>query len=565
MPFPGNRTFKLRRPIKASVITGELNFDGVFCLTHADFIDFAPNAITLGHADAMQQGGVDLAVSSDEAGNNRLALEVRCELNATPANSRLELWVRVPFVSDTIDTDVWLWWGDETESLPAVDADYGRNDVWNGTTGGGAPIVTWGGWHFSEDPNGPTPQFVDFSGNSRHATLSTGPAASNIYLARVCGISIPTNEGNYRSITANAANTPGLGDFSIISIVEGTSATGHVYINDGTNGVSTRYTSLSVNAYVECGDGNAQFDTSRADANLLAMTRAGGNISQITNSSTADKTNGAAASFSSGSNFAIIKNFETDRKVGFTLVTDCGLNSHWVRAIYNNLIGTSIWDNTYTPVPAAVTATIDFDALNAGTEVRVYEQPHPQVWSFDLDGATPAVLALNYIQFQIQGESSASECYFWFRLDGAGTDPAPGGTGYRVDVVTGDTDAEMAEAAQAVLTAVTDLGATVSGTVVTVTNDRNGELTTPVDGGTDAPITLIQCGGTATDEIDGIESSAGTSWTASYSILRPRRATIAMLSIAYENVRYSTILTTAGLVVPAGALQREDRNYHNPS
>lgn len=565
MAFPGSRTWKLRRPIKASVITGTLNFDGAFCLRHGDFPD---SAKTLNGADAMQQYGADLAVSSDEAGTTRLALQVvRCELDATPANSRIELWMRVPAVSDTVDTDVWIWWGDATETLPANDADYGRDDVWNGTTGGGTPITSWAVWHHDEDPADPDPPWKDSSGNAHSAAITSSNYTSSTRIdgspgraARITGAG-----STYYEMSTTGNDAPGTGPWSIVQVRR--SSVGMFFYNTGSDANLRRFWCSSENAVFNVGSNQVMVGVNVGNWQFTAMSRDGDNVLCVANTGTTTVTGQSAVSFTPSGNTLILdaSNTTGTRDLGFSAILQCAPNTYWMRALYDNILGTSIWDTTYAPSPAEVAATIVFDALNAGTEVRIYEDPHPQVWTVDFDALTPAGLSDTYITFQIQGSSAASDHYFWLNLDAGGTDPEPGGTGHEVAIATGDTDTEIAAAVQAILDAVTDLGATVDGTVVTVTNDRNGELTTPVDGGTGATITLVQCGGTATDEIDGIESSTGTSWTANYSILRPRRAMLVMLSISYENVRYSAILTTSGLVVPAGALQRLDRNYANPT
>lgn len=562
----------MRRPIKASIITGELNFDGIYCLTHADFPDDTTNdgninpieGITLGGASAMQQGATDLAFSLDEAGNTRLALEVvRAELSATPANSRLEVWVRVaPAPSDIVDTDIWAWWGDEAETQPAVTAPYGRNDVWNGTTGTGVPVVTNRVNHFDELATDPTPEYKDSSGNGHHAqTNGTNPTRVDL---------TPGRGQQGAALVSVDELVPGTADYAVVIFCSRTTNTTAFDPYYQYNGGNPPYCGgyISGSAYrVDIGTQRYDFTWGNAITSPLMamMSRDGDSVTVVGN----DQYNATRTGYASESPGIAGKQTEFANQSAITYsmywVMMSAPNVAWGIALYRNVVAGTLFDRTYGIQPAAVYSTILFDSLNAGTEVRVYEEPHPQIWTLDLDAATPAGLANTYVAFQIQGSSAASDHYIWFRNNGSGTDPAPGGTGHRVDTATGDTDAEMAEAAQAILTAITDLGATFDGTVITVTNDRNGELTTPADGGTDATITLTQCGGTDATEIDGIESSTGTSWTANYSILRPRRAMIVMLSIAYENVRYSTILTTAGLVVPAGALQREDRNYYNPA
>jgi hypothetical protein len=208
-------------------------------------------------------------------------------------------------------------------------------------------------------------------------------------------------------------------------------------------------------------------------------------------------------------------------------------------------------------VQEPITATIEFQGLTAGSEVRVYEQPHGQVWKVDFDGVIVSALNETIIEFHIQGNPDPANHYFWFNYDYTGNDPAPGGTGHEVTIAVDDNTSDVATSLQTVAETITGFSAVVDGTVVTVTNNINGELSEPTTD-SDSKLTLIRVGGISTDEIDGIESSTGTSWVANYNIIRPRRALIVIGSAYTEIIQYFVDLTKAGFVVPAAAMQRDD-------
>jgi uncharacterized phage protein gp47/JayE len=72
--------------------------------------------------------------------------------------------------------------------------------------------------------------------------------------------------------------------------------------------------------------------------------------------------------------------------------------------------------------------------------------------------------------FTINSAGDANQYYIWFDVNNSNSDPAPVGlTGAQVDILSGDTAAQVAAKAAAVLTTLTGLSATVSGEVVTVT------------------------------------------------------------------------------------------------
>lgn len=76
-------------------------------------------------------GGGDIRFSSDAAGTVQLALEVVSFVtDPNPANGSAELWVKVPGVSATVDTVIYVWYGKAGEVQPAVTDTYGRNAVW---------------------------------------------------------------------------------------------------------------------------------------------------------------------------------------------------------------------------------------------------------------------------------------------------------------------------------------------------------------------------------------------------------------------------------------------------
>jgi len=96
--------------------------------------------------------------------------------------------------------------------------------------------------------------------------------------------------------------------------------------------------------------------------------------------------------------------------------------------------------------------------------------------------------------------------YFWFNVtDGANTqtDPAPGGTGHQVDILTADTAAQIATKFQAVVDALTTLfDAVVALAVVTVTNVSDGSVTDAVVTGSGVTANISTQGITEVNQVD---------------------------------------------------------------
>lgn len=91
-----------------------------------------------------QDGGGDIRFTSDANGNNRLAIQV-VDFNTdnNPANCTVEIWVKVPTLSGTTDTSIWMWYHTATsDSQPSASDPYGSRNVWNGNYAGV--------WHMNE-------------------------------------------------------------------------------------------------------------------------------------------------------------------------------------------------------------------------------------------------------------------------------------------------------------------------------------------------------------------------------------------------------------------------------
>ena len=119
---------------KQKITISSAEVDGSTALT-----DY-PMLITLDHLDSeivdagsnsALNGGGDLRFSSDSAGVTQLACEVvDFVTNATEGSRSCEVYVSVPSVSTSVDTDIYVWYKKIGESQPAVTTTYGRNAVW---------------------------------------------------------------------------------------------------------------------------------------------------------------------------------------------------------------------------------------------------------------------------------------------------------------------------------------------------------------------------------------------------------------------------------------------------
>ena len=259
-----------------------------------------------------------------------------------------------------------------------------------------------------------------------------------------------------------------------------------------------------------------------------------------------------------------------NNELAFCAVLFCAPSLSWYRAWYDSITAeASFYDQSGGIEAAAVQAVFTVSPIAVGSEVRYYEQPHPQAWTIDFAGLGVADQDGTYFLFQVMGSGGASDHYAWFDLDDGSTDPAVADrAGHEIDVATGDTDEDIAVAAATVLNAIADLTVTIVGTVVTVTNERDGELEPPADAtgaaATGADVDVVALGNDSDDEITGVEESTGTSWGGTVAVTRPRMITIVVIRPGYEPIRLEGyVVQPASSLVPVS--QRVDLNYSNPA
>jgi|GEM_PF-1357343 len=115
-------------------------------------------------------GGGDIRFSSDTSGNVQLPIDiVEFVTSTTPSNRKCQIWVKLPTLSNTSDTTIYIWYNKAGESQPASDSTYGSQAVWSDYRAI---------WHLEDDPSGIAPQIMDSAPYSNHGSTSV-PMASN--------------------------------------------------------------------------------------------------------------------------------------------------------------------------------------------------------------------------------------------------------------------------------------------------------------------------------------------------------------------------------------------------
>lgn len=571
MAFFDDRQYKLYLPIKTTSVPGALNLDGLYVITHANL---PAKMITLGDPLALRAGAVDLIITADGLALNRLAVDIiRCDLSATPANSRVEIWVRVPNVQYGSETPLWLWWGSSIVSLPADNAAYGKYDVYNpisNSTGNSVPYSTFTALSFDELKSNSLPQYKDRSGRNNDAS-SQANDTTNIEM--IPGNGIRTTNG---SIICTSNFAPRTGDWSII----------FVGFFEDTSGYNYWFFGSDYWNCVQAGSGNFRGDfgsgfggfvtySAKTTSSVFSMTRSGavgfGMWDELVGT---NPINISSASYDTISALLIKRNSTTPANMSCCFVLYSAPNSDWLKTLSRNINSSTFWDTSYLiqntdDTFPEVPAYILFQDIKPNTKASIMEKPHPHKWYVDFTGArSDGYINDEYFKFTTLDSNYLSLRYCLF----FGTNPyltytRPDGydgyyDGYHVDS-DGYTDIQIADSVKSTINTLGYVTAERSGAIVTVTNSINGSVYTPVYYGSEATIDIIQNGGVLDNVIDQIDNTIGD-WTATYNVYRPRLITIQMVNNYYKYIRYKYIVDLNGASVPAGALQSNDIVYLNP-
>ncbi len=128
MAFPIGWKRKCKLSIDPTYIDG--NLSGFPVLANA--LNLPTEMFSLDGPFGAKPDGSDIRFTSDQAGLNQLPVEVvGFNLNVVPALGTAEVWVKVPTVSSSLFTDIWVWYANPDATLPAAGSDFGSESVWD--------------------------------------------------------------------------------------------------------------------------------------------------------------------------------------------------------------------------------------------------------------------------------------------------------------------------------------------------------------------------------------------------------------------------------------------------
>ncbi len=217
--------------INASQVQGSgshTNFPVLITLDHlnSDVVD--------GGANSALNGGGDIRFSSDAAGNSQLAIEVvEFVASSNVNNRRCQIWVKVPNLSTSSNTTIYIWYNKSGETPPAASSTYGSQAVWSDYQAV---------WHMETNPSS---NIIDATGNGYNLASTGGMGAGNVVSGAI-GNAIQFDGSNDRfdiatpvpynsSFTVTSIfNWSGNGQYN--GIIANTSPWGGLWVNNGGGG-----------------------------------------------------------------------------------------------------------------------------------------------------------------------------------------------------------------------------------------------------------------------------------------------------------------------------------------
>lgn len=168
--------------INSTYVEGASNLTDFPFLVTLDHLD--PEIVD-GGANSALNGGGDVRFSSDTSGNNQLAIEVvQFVTSSTLADRKCQIWVKIPSLSATSDTTIYIWYNKSGETQPIATDTYGSQAVWSNN------YVSI--WHMEEDPSGTSPQVLD-SGLGLNNGITGGSMQSNDLVSSKIGNGLDLN------------------------------------------------------------------------------------------------------------------------------------------------------------------------------------------------------------------------------------------------------------------------------------------------------------------------------------------------------------------------------------
>jgi hypothetical protein len=179
--------------IDADKVSGDLiNFPVLIDLNDIDLHDIGK----------VQADGDDILFS--DANGLRLDHEIELfDQNGNGTHAHLVAWVRIPYLSGTTDTTIYMYFGNR-----ALVSQSNPTSVWDSNFKGV--------WHMNNDPSDSAPQVLDSTSNDNDGTAYNGMTTSNLITGKIDGcLNFSDTLDNYVNVGDQASLNMGSGDLSL--------------------------------------------------------------------------------------------------------------------------------------------------------------------------------------------------------------------------------------------------------------------------------------------------------------------------------------------------------------
>lgn len=133
MAFPTGWGYYLPITIDHTKIAADLtDWTFVFDQTYAAALTAVNGPLDSTGTNPMNADGSDIRFSTDAAGAAEIAVDVRAAATAPGGAGTLEVAVKIPNVSSTLDTVIYMWFGNSAATLPAANSTYGQYAAYDG-------------------------------------------------------------------------------------------------------------------------------------------------------------------------------------------------------------------------------------------------------------------------------------------------------------------------------------------------------------------------------------------------------------------------------------------------
>lgn len=187
-PAAGTYKYRKKLTLDNTLVSGSTdltNFPALVAFTDADL------KVTGSGGDVTNSSGYDIIFTSSAATPTQLDHEIE---KYTSTTGEIVMWVEVPTLGATADTDIYMYYGNSSISSSQEAA----TGVWDGNFKGV--------WHLKENPSGTAPQMKDSTSNVNNGTMNGGMNSGQQVAGQIAGsLDFQVGVGEYVNVGSGSS------------------------------------------------------------------------------------------------------------------------------------------------------------------------------------------------------------------------------------------------------------------------------------------------------------------------------------------------------------------------